>query len=97
MNVESVKSIIQTRDLSRHGDTAWAGLLEVDGAGHLGGALQHADCLDHRDQLDLCLEMWDWSIVVYNTDSQQEAAILYTDNLWFVQQVVTILHNSTHL
>ena len=59
MNVESVKSIIQARDLSRHGDAAGAGLLEVDGAGHLGGALQHADCLDHRDQLDLCLEMWD--------------------------------------
>ena len=59
MNVESVKSIIQTGDLSRHGDAAGAGLLEVDGAGHLGGALQHADCLDHLDQLDLCLEMWD--------------------------------------
>ena len=59
MNVEPVKSVIEPGDLSSHGDTAGAGLLEVDGAGHLGGALQHADCLDHRDKLGFCLEMWD--------------------------------------
>ncbi len=50
MNVEPVESIIETGDLARHRDSAGARLLEVDGAGHLGGALQHANCLDHRDQ-----------------------------------------------
>ena len=49
MNVEPVESIIEPGDLARHSDTAGARLLEVDGAGHLGGALQHADCLHHRD------------------------------------------------
>ena len=59
MNVEPVESIIETGDLARHCDAASARLLEVDGAGHLRGALQHADCLDHRDKLEFCLEMWD--------------------------------------
>ena len=46
MNVEPVESVIETRDLASHRDAAGARLLEVDGAGHLGGALQHADCLE---------------------------------------------------
>ena len=49
MNVEPVESIIEACDLAGHSHGPGAGLLEVDGAGHLGGALQHADCLHHRD------------------------------------------------
>ena len=49
MNMEPMESIIEACDLARHSHGPGVRLLEVDGAGHLGGALQHADCLHHRD------------------------------------------------
>ena len=82
MNVEPVESIIETGDLTRHRDPTGARLLEVDGACHLGGALQHADCLDHRDKLRvLSGNVGLINSCVQHSQSQQEAAILYTNNL----------------
>ena len=51
MNVEPVESVTEPGDLPGDCHGAGAGVLEVDGAGHLGGALQHADSLHHRDEL----------------------------------------------